>query len=38
MKTPKGFLWGGASAANQFEGAYLERSGLLYRRFPNASP
>ena len=24
MKTPKGFLWGGASAANQFEGAYLE--------------
>ena len=23
-RLPKGFLWGGASAANQFEGAYLE--------------
>lgn len=21
---PKGFLWGGATAANQYEGAYLE--------------
>lgn len=24
MSFPKGFLWGGATAANQFEGAYLE--------------
>lgn len=24
MSLPKNFLWGGASAANQFEGAYLE--------------
>ena len=22
--SPKGFLWGGATAANQYEGAYLE--------------
>jgi len=24
MSFPKGFLWGGATAANQFEGAYNE--------------
>ena len=23
-KFPKGFLWGGATAANQYEGGYLE--------------
>ena len=24
MSFPKGFLWGGATAANQYEGGYLE--------------
>ena len=24
MKAPKNFLWGGATAANQYEGGYLE--------------
>ena len=24
MAFPKGFLWGGATAANQYEGGYLE--------------
>jgi 6-phospho-beta-glucosidase len=24
IKFPEGFLWGGATAANQFEGAYNE--------------
>jgi len=24
MKFPKDFLWGGATAANQYEGGYLE--------------
>ena len=31
-KFPKHFLWGGATAANQFEGAYLEAGkGLSWR-------
>ena len=32
MSFPKGFLWGGAVAANQCEGAYLEDGKGLYSK------
>lgn len=32
MSFPKGFLWGGATAANQYEGGYL--SGGKGRQLP----